>query len=209
VSHDGPRIARVLTDGDMLHQTDVAARALWANGGRPQLAVNLDGLGDGDEVVEVVARAASRIGMTVGQVSAEAGSRASFVAGERVRATIARAGHRAAALVWRFVWPPPAEEGAGAGCALARWHVAPTVAYTCGDSDGIHWSDDHFLVEVVDPSTLQAVAPGQPGAVLLTDLTREGSPLLRFWTGLGAALIEEPCPCGRTSARSPSVRPLS
>jgi hypothetical protein len=100
-----------------------------------------------------------------------------------------------------------AREAPPAG-ALAIPNVAPSVAYTCGESEGVHWSDDHFLVEIVDRVTGLAVGPGEPGGVVITDLAREGSPLIRFWTGMEGALIEEPCPCGRTSARSPFVRPL-
>lgn len=93
--------------------------------------------------------------------------------------------------------------------ALAIPSVAPTVAYGCGEAEGVHWADDHFLVETVDPTTGTAVETGEIGVLLVTDLAREGSPLLRFWTGLEASLTDEACPCGRTSARSPFVRPLA
>lgn len=100
-----------------------------------------------------------------------------------------------------------ASSGPAAG-ALAVPNVAPTVAHPCGEADGVHWADDHFLVETVDPATGETVDPGGTGAVVVTDLTREGSPLLRFWAGLEASLIKEPCPCGRTSARSTQLRLL-
>lgn len=93
--------------------------------------------------------------------------------------------------------------------ALALPNVAPTVAYACGEAEGVHWADDQFLIEIVEPETGQAAEPGGVGAVVVTDLAREGSPLIRFWTGLEAALVDEPCRCGRTSARSPFVRPLA
>jgi phenylacetate-CoA ligase len=57
--------------------------------------------------------------------------------------------------------------------------------------------------------TGDTVGPGARGGLVITDLAREGSPLLRFWIGLETTLIETPCPCGRTSARSPFVRPLA
>jgi hypothetical protein len=87
-------------------------------------------------------------------------------------------------------------------------YVTCIVVHTCEADDGLHWADDHFLIEVVDPATGARVSPGEAGAVLVTDLTREGSPFLRLWMGLEAALIDEPCPCGRTSARCRFVRPL-
>ena len=204
-AREGPRVARMLTDGDIIHQMDIAARALWAAGGRPGHTLVLDGIGDGDEVTDLIVGAAARIGMGLSRVSADA----SVGAGERVRATFHEAEQLTAALVWRFVWPPPGEDREQAGCALVMWYVAPTVAYSCGESEGVHWADDHLLVEIVDPATEQAVDPGEPGALVLSDLTREGSPLLRYWSGLEATLIEEPCACGRTSIRSTVIRPLA
>jgi phenylacetate-coenzyme A ligase PaaK-like adenylate-forming protein len=86
--------------------------------------------------------------------------------------------------------------------------VAPVVAYRCEEGRRVHWNDDHFLVEVVTPDGGHPVAPGNDGAVLLTDLGREGSPLLRYWTGLETSMSDDPCACGRTSAWSASVRRL-
>jgi len=87
--------------------------------------------------------------------------------------------------------------------------VTPAMAYVCQEGRRTHWNDDHFLVEIVEPATGQPVAPGGLGAVLVTDLGREGTPLLRYWIGLEAALSDAPCACGRTSAWSASVRPLA
>jgi hypothetical protein len=86
--------------------------------------------------------------------------------------------------------------------------VLPGVAYAC-DGGGVHWSDDQFLVECVDPATADPLDSGEPGVVILTDLAREGSPLIRFWTGLEADLVAEPCACGRTSIRSTVIRPVA
>lgn len=204
VTYEAPHLARAGTDGDNLHQTDVASRALWAAGGRPGRPVTADGVGDGDEVAELVIAASARIGMTVGQVR----EIASPAGGERVQATICRPDQESAELVWRFVWPPVPQRAGQSGSALALRYVAPTVAYSCQESDLIHWNDDHFLVEIVDPATSRSLERGDSGAVVVTDLTREGSPLIRFRTGFESMLVDEPCPCGRTSARSPFVRPL-
>jgi phenylacetate-coenzyme A ligase PaaK-like adenylate-forming protein len=87
--------------------------------------------------------------------------------------------------------------------------VAACIAYACLEGVGEHWADDHFLIEIVDPNSGRPVSEGDSGVVVATDLTREGSPLIRFWTGFEADLIEAPCTCGRTSARSTVVRPTA
>jgi phenylacetate-coenzyme A ligase PaaK-like adenylate-forming protein len=87
---------------------------------------------------------------------------------------------------------------------------AAPLASRCREGDRLHWNDDHFLIEVVDPYDGNPISAGEAGALLVTDLAREGSPLLRFWTGQGAsAPQEERCPCGRTSAQSRSLGLLS
>jgi phenylacetate-coenzyme A ligase PaaK-like adenylate-forming protein len=122
--------------------------------------------------------------------------------------------HLAARALWAAGVRPGRSLSAMAGQhpssnALMVENVAPVAAYACGETAGFHWSDDHFLVEIVDPAGQQAVESGGTGALVITDLVREGSPLIRFWTGLEASLTTEPCPCGRTSARSTVVRPLT
>jgi len=86
--------------------------------------------------------------------------------------------------------------------------VSPTLAYACPEGNSAHWNDDHFLIEIVEPTAGAVVPAGSPGVLVLTDLAREGSPLLRFLTGLESVMLEEPCPCGRTSTRSPFVRSI-
>ena len=66
--------------------------------------------------------------------------------------------------------------------------IAPTLAYACVERAGQHWAEDHFLVEIVGAPSDQTCTDGETGDVVLTDLTREGSPLLRFSTGFTAAL---------------------
>jgi phenylacetate-coenzyme A ligase PaaK-like adenylate-forming protein len=126
---------------------------------------------------------------------------------------ITQRAHQAARAAWATGTRPgrslAAMAGARrAGTTLGIANVSPAVAYSC-DGTGLHWSDDHFLVELVNPVTARSVESGERGALLITDLSREGSPLVRFWTGLVADLFEEPCPCGRTSARSTVIRPLA
>lgn len=79
--------------------------------------------------------------------------------------------------------------------------TAPGLATECSEHQGLHLSEDHVLVETVDPQTGQPVADGELGELVLTTLTREAVPLLRYRTGNLTRLIQEPCPCGRTLLR--------
>ncbi|MBE2319814.1 phenylacetate--CoA ligase [Solirubrobacter sp. CPCC 204708] len=83
--------------------------------------------------------------------------------------------------------------------------IGPGVASECHLGCGMHVNEDHFLVEVVDPGTLQPVPAGELGELVITTLTREAMPLIRYRTGDLTSLIDEPCACGRTTAR---LRPL-
>jgi phenylacetate-CoA ligase len=66
----------------------------------------------------------------------------------------------------------------------------------------MHVNEDHFLVELIDPETTETVAPGAVGELVITTLTREAMPLVRYRTGDLASLCHEPCGCGRTTART-------
>jgi phenylacetate-CoA ligase len=80
--------------------------------------------------------------------------------------------------------------------------IGPGVGSECHQAQsGLHVWEDHFLVEVIDPDTLQAVPAGEPGELVLTTLTKEALPMLRYRTRDITRLIEEPCPCGRTHRR--------
>jgi phenylacetate-CoA ligase len=70
----------------------------------------------------------------------------------------------------------------------------------------LHINEDHFYPEVVDPETGKRLQDGEVGELIFTCLTREALPLLRYRTRDLVALIHEPCPCGRTSARMQRVR---
>ncbi|MQA75109.1 MAG: AMP-binding protein [Solirubrobacterales bacterium] len=83
----------------------------------------------------------------------------------------------------------------------------PGVAAEClAVRDGLHVQEDHFLAEVVDPRTGEPLAEGEPGELVLTTLTKEALPLIRYRTGDLASLTTEPCACGRTTARLLSLR---
>jgi phenylacetate-coenzyme A ligase PaaK-like adenylate-forming protein len=84
--------------------------------------------------------------------------------------------------------------------------IGPGVACECVEAqNGLHVNEDHFLVEVVDPSSGAPVPPGTVGELVFTTLTREAMPVLRYRTGDIASLDRSPCPCGRTLARMSKV----
>lgn len=72
----------------------------------------------------------------------------------------------------------------------------PGVAVECYHHDGLHLFEDHYYAEVVDPETGRPLPPGRPGELVLTSLTREASPVIRYRTRDRSVLVEEPCPCG-------------
>jgi len=79
--------------------------------------------------------------------------------------------------------------------------MGPGVSGECQERSGLHINEDHFLVEVLDPKTLQPVAPGDAGELVITTLTKEAFPMIRYRTRDLTRIIEEPCPCGRTLRR--------
>ena len=76
--------------------------------------------------------------------------------------------------------------------------MGPGVAGECHLRDGLHINEDHFIVEVVDPKTLQPLGAGQEGELVFTTITKEGFPLIRYRTGDITSVDTDPCPCGRT-----------
>ncbi len=82
----------------------------------------------------------------------------------------------------------------------------PGLAGECLDRRGLHVAEDHFLVEVVDPETLAPVPDGTVGELVVTTLTREAMPVVRFRTHDLASLARVPCACGRTMARMSRVK---
>jgi phenylacetate-coenzyme A ligase PaaK-like adenylate-forming protein len=77
----------------------------------------------------------------------------------------------------------------------------PGVAFECPEQNGSHVWEDSFLVEVLDPDTLEPVPPGVVGELVFTNLTRQGMPLLRYRSRDLASYDDRPCPCGRHSRR--------
>jgi len=83
--------------------------------------------------------------------------------------------------------------------------IGPGVSYECEEKNGQHVNEDHFLPEIVDPDTGEPVAPGEWGELVLTTLTKEAVPMLRYRTGDISALDYAACPCGRTTVRMQRV----
>jgi phenylacetate-CoA ligase len=79
--------------------------------------------------------------------------------------------------------------------------IGPGVAAECPEQNGLHVFEDHFYPEIIDSETGEVLPAGEKGELVLTTLTRTGTPVLRYRTRDITYLIEEPCACGRTSRR--------
>lgn len=79
--------------------------------------------------------------------------------------------------------------------------MGPGVATDCHLHRGLHIFEDHFFPEIVDPKTLEPVPDGETGELVITTLTKEGIPLMRYRTKDLTSITHEKCECGRTTAR--------
>ena len=79
--------------------------------------------------------------------------------------------------------------------------AGPGVACDCEFKTGMHFQDDHFYPEIVDVDTLEPLPYGESGELVITTLTKEGMPLIRYRTRDIASLNDDICPCGRTSVK--------
>jgi len=80
--------------------------------------------------------------------------------------------------------------------------IGPGVAVECRENKGgMHVFEDHFFPEIVDPESGEPVAVGEPGELVLTTLTKQAQPVIRYRTRDITRFIPGPCPCGRTSRR--------
>ncbi|MBF0480467.1 MAG: phenylacetate--CoA ligase [Desulfovibrionaceae bacterium] len=83
--------------------------------------------------------------------------------------------------------------------------MGPGVAGECEARGGMHLNEDHFLAEIVDPATGKALPVGETGELVLTSLTKDAFPVIRYRTGDLTRLLPGECPCGRTFARLDST----
>ncbi len=82
----------------------------------------------------------------------------------------------------------------------------PGVAFECAYKTGMHVWEDAFLVEIIDPETLEPVTDGEEGELVFTTLRREATPLLRYRTRDLTSFIPGPCSCGRTHRRIARIK---
>jgi phenylacetate-CoA ligase len=79
--------------------------------------------------------------------------------------------------------------------------MGPGVACECTEQNGLHGWEDHFLFEIIDPDTLQPLPYGEAGELVITTLTKEALPIIRYRTHDITRLSDEPCACGRSHVR--------
>lgn len=79
--------------------------------------------------------------------------------------------------------------------------MGPGVAFECQEQNGLHIWEDYFIVEIIDPVTLEPLPDGELGELVLTTINREGMPLLRYRTRDLTRILPGDCPCGRSHKR--------
>ena len=79
--------------------------------------------------------------------------------------------------------------------------MGPGVAFECQEQNGLHIWEDYFIVEIIDPVTLEPVPDGELGELVLTTINREAMPLLRYRTRDLTRLLPGTCSCGRSHRR--------
>ena len=79
--------------------------------------------------------------------------------------------------------------------------IGPGVAIECECQDGLHIFEDHFYPEIIDPETGAVLPDGEEGELVLTTLSKQAMPMIRYRTRDITALMPEPCPCGRSLRR--------
>ncbi|MDR1000911.1 MAG: phenylacetate--CoA ligase [Clostridiales bacterium] len=84
--------------------------------------------------------------------------------------------------------------------------VGPGVSGECFMRTGLHINEDCFFCEIIDPVSGEVLPRGAEGEMVITTINKEGFPLLRYRTKDITSLIDEPCPCGRTSMRMTKIK---
>ena len=83
--------------------------------------------------------------------------------------------------------------------------MGPGVAYECPAKEGLHLAEDHFIAEIIDPASDEVLPEGATGELVITTITKEALPVVRYRTHDITSLTREPCPCGRTHLRMAKV----
>ncbi|WP_174247195.1 phenylacetate--CoA ligase family protein [Arcobacter sp. LA11] len=83
--------------------------------------------------------------------------------------------------------------------------IGPGVSCSCKHSDLLHIFEDHFYPEIIDSKTGEILPDGERGELVITSLTKQALPIIRYRTGDITSLKREPCACGRTMVRMESV----
>ncbi len=84
--------------------------------------------------------------------------------------------------------------------------MGPGVSGECEYRCGLHFAEDHFIPEIINPETGEVLPEGESGELVITTLTKEGIPMLRYRTRDITKITKETCKCGRTHARMDKVR---
>jgi phenylacetate-CoA ligase len=79
--------------------------------------------------------------------------------------------------------------------------IGPGVGVECSEQNGLHIFEDHFYPEIIDPETGEVLPDGSEGELVLTTLSKEAMPMIRYRTRDVTAIMAEPCACGRTLRR--------
>ena len=79
--------------------------------------------------------------------------------------------------------------------------IGPGVAIECPEHHGLHIFEDHFYPEIIDPDTGEVLPDGEYGELVITTLTKQAFPMIRYRTRDLTRIVSEPCPCGRTLRR--------
>ena len=227
----GKPVNNLWGENDVEHITSWTARTLWSIGVRPGMIVQ-NGFSYGLWVAGLsVHYAARRIGCFVIPIGATATERQIEYllnpGSDLITSTPSFALHIAEKMRERGVDPndlnirlgifggePGAEVSAtrkkieeGLGIKAFDYYglaeIGPTFASECEQQTGLHWAEDHVLIEIIDPVTKKPCKAGAPGVAVFTHLTKEVAPMIRYWSNDIARLDTSPCACGRTHARSP------
>ncbi len=135
-----------------------------------------------------LAEAAARMGVGPGDLKLKVGLFGAEAWSENMRAELERA------------WGIKATDNYGLSEVMG-----PGVSGECLEALGMHVNEDHFLVEVIDPDTGEPLGPGEEGELVITTLTKEAFPVIRYRTRDITTLGAEPCVCGRSTARMRKV----